>query len=99
MALLADEHSHAISVELDKDRVEIACSGGDHGEACESLDARNGEALKIGFNYQYLLEFLDAVGRAGTVRLELKDEQSAAELRPAEDDGYRYRYVVMPMRI
>jgi len=31
--------------------------------------------------------------------LELKDEQSAGQLRPGEQDAYRYRYVVMPMRI
>jgi DNA polymerase-3 subunit beta len=98
VAVLADERSHAVRFMLDKDRLKITSSGGDHGEASEVLDARNGEALKIGFDYRYLLDFFDAVGKAGAVRLELKDGQSAAELRPTDEDGYQYRYVVMPMR-
>jgi len=98
VAVLADERSHAVRFQLDKDRLEITSSGGDHGEASEVLDAQNGEALIIGFDYRYLLDFFDVAGKAGAVRLELKDGQSAAELRPSEEDGYRYRYVVMPMR-
>jgi len=54
--------------------------------------------LAIGFNAQYLLDFLKATG--GTdVKLELKDAQSAGQLRPAEGEDYKYRYIVMPMRI
>ncbi len=52
----------------------------------------------IGFNAQYLLDFLKAAG-TGDVKLELKDAQSAGQLRPAESDDYKYRYIVMPMRI
>jgi DNA polymerase-3 subunit beta len=36
----------------------------------------------------------------GDVRLEFKDAQSAGQMRPDDgDDGFKYRYVVMPMRI
>ena len=31
--------------------------------------------------------------------MELKDPQSAGLLRPGEGDEYKYRYIVMPMRI
>jgi len=100
VALLADERSRAIRVQLDKDRLEVFSSSGEYGEAHEVLDARyDGEALQIGFNYQYLLDFLNVVGDGGKVRLELKDEQSAGQLRPSEEQEFRYRYVVMPMRI
>ena len=54
--------------------------------------------LTIGFNAQYLLDFLKATG-AGDVKLEFKDSQSAGQLRPAEGEDYKYRYIVMPMRI
>jgi DNA polymerase-3 subunit beta len=56
--------------------------------------------MVIGFNSQYLLEFLKVVG-AGDVRFEFKDAQSAGQLRPdeANDSEYKYRYIVMPMRI
>jgi DNA polymerase-3 subunit beta len=100
VALLADERSRAIRLQVDKDRFEVFSSGGEYGEAHEALDAKyEGEPLQIGFNYQYLLDFLNVVGDGGKVRLELKDEQSAGQLRPAGEETYRYRYVVMPMRI
>ena len=56
------------------------------------------DALTIGFNAQYIVDFLKAAGTS-EVRLELKDAQSAGQLRPAEGDDYKYRYIVMPMRI
>ncbi|MBI1982728.1 MAG: DNA polymerase III subunit beta [Acidobacteria bacterium] len=100
VALLADERSRAIRFQLEKDRLEVFSSSGEYGEAHETLDAKfEGETLQIGFNYQYLLEFLSVVGDGGKVRLELKDEQSAGQFRPMDDESYRYRYVVMPMRI
>jgi DNA polymerase-3 subunit beta len=100
VALLADERSRAVRVQVDKDKFEIFSSSGEFGEAHETLDAAySGDPLQIGFNYQYLLDFLDVVGSGGKVRLELKDEQSAGQLRPGTEDSLRYRYVIMPMRI
>jgi DNA polymerase III subunit beta len=100
VALLADERSHAVRMHLEKDRLEVFSSSGEYGEAQEILDAKyQNEPLQIGFNYQYLLDFLNAVGDGTKIRLELKDEQSAGQFRPAEQESYRYLYVVMPMRI
>jgi DNA polymerase-3 subunit beta len=100
VALLADERSRAIRVQLDKDKLEVFSSSGEYGEAHETLDAAfAGEPLQIGFDYQYLLDFLSVLSEGGKVRLELKDEQSAGQLRPSEQEAYQYRYVVMPMRI
>jgi len=99
-ALLADERSHAVRLQLSKGQLEIFSSSGEYGEAHESLDADyQGDGLQIGFNYIYLLDFLSVLSEAGKVRLELKDEQSAGQLRPADEEVYRYRYIVMPMRI
>ena len=42
--------------------------------------------------------FLNAAAD-GPISFELKDEQSAGQLRPLADEATRYRYVVMPMRI
>lgn len=100
VALLADERSRAIKIQVDKDKIEVFSSSGEYGEAHETLDAEyKGEPLQIGFNYQYLLDFLSVVGDAAKIRLELKDEQSAGQLRPSNEEGLRYRYVIMPMRI
>ncbi len=53
---------------------------------------------KIGFNAQYLLEFLRVVGASTSIRMQVKDAESAAEFRPCGDDGEHYRYVLMPLR-
>ena len=87
-------------MQVDTDKVEVFSSSGEYGEAHEVLDATyDKDPMQIGFNYQYLLDFLSVVGDGGKIRLELKDEQSAGQLRSADQDAYRYRYVVMPMRI
>lgn len=100
VALLADERSRAIRIHLEKEKLEVFSTSGEYGEAHETLDAQyQGDPLEIGFDFQYLLDFLNVVGDGGKVRLELKDEQSAGQWRPTAQEGERYRYVVMPMRI
>jgi DNA polymerase III subunit beta len=99
VAQFADERSRAVRLRLDKGELKISASSTEMGESEDSLETNyNGDTLTIGFNAQYLLDFLKAVG-AGDVRLELKDPQSAGQLRPGEGDEYKYRYIVMPMRI
>jgi len=79
--------------------VKVSASSTEAGESEDSLEAPyTGDPLTIGFNAAYLVDFLKAAG-SSEVRLELKDPQSAGQLRPAEGDDYKYRYIVMPMRI
>jgi len=99
VAQFADERSRAVRMKLEKGEVKISASSTEAGESEDSIEAPyDGETLTIGFNAQYLVDFLKASG-TDEVRLELKDSQSAGQLRPAEGDDYKYRYIVMPMRI
>jgi DNA polymerase III subunit beta len=99
VAQFADERSRAVRLKLDKGEMKLSASSTETGESEDSIEiSYNGESLTIGFNAQYINDFLKAVG-AGDVRLELKDAQSAGQLRPAEGEDYKYRYIVMPMRI
>jgi DNA polymerase-3 subunit beta len=96
---LADQRSHAVKFMLAKEGLEISASSPEYGEAKEAIEKEfNGEPIAIGFNAQYLLDFLGAAAD-GPISFELKDEQSAGQLRPLGDESTRYRYVVMPMRI
>jgi DNA polymerase III subunit beta len=96
---LADQRSHAVKFMLAKEGVEISASSPEFGEAKETIDKEfKGDPIAIGFNAQYMLDFLGAAAD-GPVSFELKDEQSAGQLRPLGDESMRYRYVVMPMRI
>ena len=95
----ADERSRAVRLKLEKGELKLSASSTETGESEDSIETDyNGETLTIGFNAQYITEFLKATG-SGDVRLELKDAQSAGQLRPAEGEDYKYRYIVMPMRI
>ncbi len=96
---LADQRSHAVKFMLAKEGIEISASSPEYGEAKEAIEKEyTGEPIAIGFNAQYLLDFL-AAAADGPITLDLKDDQSAGQLRPLADDKSRYRYVVMPMRI
>jgi DNA polymerase-3 subunit beta len=96
---LADQRSHAVKFTLAKEGVEISASSPEYGEAKEVIDKEfKGDPIAIGFNAQYMLDFLSAAAD-GPISFELKDEQSAGQLRPLGDESMRYRYVVMPMRI
>ncbi len=84
MAQFADERSRAVRLRLEKGELKISASSTETGESEDSIEIPyNGDALTIGFNAAYLLDFLKAVG-SGEVSLELKDAQSAGQLRPAE---------------
>ena len=99
VAQFADERSRAVRLKLEKGELKLSASSTETGESEDSIETDyNGEPLTIGFNAQYITDFLKAAG-AGDVRLELKDAQSAGQLRPAEGEDYKYRYIVMPMRI
>ncbi len=96
---LADQRSHAVKFALAKEGVELSASSPEYGEAKETIEKEyKGDPLSIGFNAQYLLDFLAAAAE-GPISIELKDEQSAGQMRPLADEAYRYRYVIMPMRI
>jgi DNA polymerase-3 subunit beta len=102
VAQFADERSRAIRVQFTSGEVRVFSSALETGESEESVPGEySGPDLEIGFNAQYLLDFLRAVPQ-DQVAFALKDQKSAGELRPgapAEGEQEQYRYVVMPMRI
>ncbi len=99
VALLASEQRHAVCLALESGRLTLSTSGGDAGEASESVDAAyNGDPMRVALNSTFLLDLL-AVVKSADIEIALKDAESAAELRPADQTTHRHRYVVMPMRI
>jgi DNA polymerase III subunit beta len=100
VAQFADERSGAIRVRLEKNELKVSSSSTETGESEDSIETEYAaDPMTIGFNSQYLLDFLKAA-ETDQIRLEFKDAQSAGQLRPeGAGDEYKYRYVVMPMRI
>ena len=90
---LADQRSHAVKFTLTTEGLEISSSSPEYGEAKEIIEKEfKGEPIAIGFNAQYLLDFL-AAAADGPISFELKDEQSAGQLRPT-----RRRNQPLPLR-
>src|SRR5882762_2634475 len=99
VALMADERSRAIRFHLEPNQLVISSQSAEEGEARETIAAEyDGEETDIGFNAQYLQEFLNVIGD-GSVTFEFKDGNSQSQLRPSEGGEYDYKYVVMPMRL
>jgi len=104
----SEERSRAIRLQFADGEMKVFSSMSDTGESEETIAIDYaGPATDIGFNAQYLLDFLGASAE-GSFSFLFNDAQSAGEMRPAAaGDGekkggevaYTYRYVVMPMRI
>ena len=99
VALMSNERSRAVKIQIDKGKVDVTSSSPDLGEAKETLPVEyDGSPMQICFNAQYVLDFLAAVA-TDVVSLELKDEVSQAVMKPVGAEGYDYTYVIMPMRV
>jgi len=99
VALLSNERSRAVKIQIDKGKVDVTSSSPELGEAKETLSVEYaGPPLQICFNAQYVLDFLSAVS-TDVVSLDLKDEVSQAVVKPVGAEGYDYTYVIMPMRV
>jgi DNA polymerase-3 subunit beta len=101
VAQFADERSGAIKIRLEQNELKLSSSSTDSGESEDTIETPyNYDAIVVGFNSQYLIDFLKAIGTAGEVRLEFKDAQSAGQMRPEDaNEDVKYRYILMPMRI
>jgi len=101
VAQFADERSGAIRMRLESNELKVSSSSTESGESEDTIDTPySSDPIAVGFNSGYILDFLKALSNEGEVRLEFKDSQSAGQMRPEDPDAeYKYRYVLMPMRI
>jgi DNA polymerase-3 subunit beta len=101
VAQFADERSGAIRMRLEGNELKISANSTESGESEDTIDTPySSDPIVVGFNSVYILDFLKAMNNEGEVRLEFKDSQSAGQMRPEDPDAeYKYRYVLMPMRI
>ncbi|HEY9126894.1 MAG TPA: DNA polymerase III subunit beta [Acidobacteriaceae bacterium] len=101
VAQFADERSHAVRLRLEQNELKISAQSNEAGESEDSIETPyTFDPIVVGFNSDYMIDFLKALGNEGEVRLEFKDSQSAGQMRPEDPEAeYKYRYVLMPMRI
>jgi len=83
VALMADERTRSVKMTIRPNEIEIGAQSSEEGEANEKVSAEySGEEVQVGFNSQYLQEFLNVVG---------SKESEAAEMTEKETDGETVR--------
>lgn len=101
VALTADERSHGIKLKLGAGRMVLSSRAADIGESTETISVDySGSEVEIGFNANYVLDFLGVVGSDETL-IEMSDPDEPALFRPAArgEGEPAYRFVVMPLRL
>ena len=101
VAVLSQEHTHLVKLELEPDLLRVSTHHQQLGEAQEEVPIDySGETFAIGFNAQYVLDYL---GVAGTdkIRVSLGQEMGQGLFQPvrADESGKDEKYIVMPMAL
>lgn len=97
-ALMAQRQSRTVKLAFADGKLQLSTQSTEDGEAVESVDAASELVLATGFNFQFLLDFLEVVGTERMI-FDLSGAEVQAQLRPVGEAENSYRYVVMPMRI
>ena len=83
ISLMADERNRSIRMTIREGEVEISAQSSEEGEGTEVVPADyQGEEVQLGFNWQYLQEFLNVAG--GSEQSAVSSQQSD---EPADADG------------
>ncbi len=99
VSLFSTERSKGIKFFIEKDEIRLFSSNPEMGEAQDRVGINyKGEGLEIGFNSQYLLDFLSAV-KSERVQFEFKDSNSSVLMKPEVSEKVEYLYILMPMKL
>jgi DNA polymerase-3 subunit beta len=97
VALLANQKTYAIRLDIQEDTIRVSSRTPELGEADETVGVKSGSGtIEIGLNARFLIDVLRHIETEDVV-IESKDGNNAAVLRPIEDDNYLC--LVMPMRL
>ena len=97
-AILTTDKFRSVRLQLGQHLLKISSTNAEQEEAQEEIDVDyEYEALDVGFNVSYLLDFLANV-KAETIRWSVMPDANASALITLPDDE-SFKYVVMPMRI
>lgn len=97
--LMSYEKSRSVRLQADRNRLTVRSSTPEVGEAEETVDvAYDDEPMVIGFNGDYLIDWVNRVG-TDDVEIRFRDEETQGLFVPGGDYDYDYRYIVMPVRL
>jgi DNA polymerase-3 subunit beta len=100
VALMADERSHSIRLDIKPNQLTLSASTPDDGEAIESIPIEfEGEETAIGFNSQYLLDSYASLNGSEEATMSFKDGNSQVLIQPTTPTTNSVIGIVMPLRI
>lgn len=85
VSLMADERTRSIKITIRTGEIEIGAQSSEEGEAHEKVNAEyTGEEVQIGFNSQYIQEFLNIVGAKEAEAAETEQETDGEKVKVKE---------------
>ena len=93
ISLMADERNRSVRITVRKDEVEITAQSSEEGEGQEFVQAEydGDEEITLGFNWQYLQEFLNNVGALETAAASDNAREAVSDSPTKETDGDKVR--------
>lgn len=99
VSLLSYERSRAVKFHVSKKKLTISSSTPQVGEAEEPVAVEyDGPAIEIGFNGDYLMDWVAHVG-GDEVQVALRDSETQGLFLPKGEYPFDYQYIIMPMRL
>ena len=99
VALMSDEHSRSIKLDIAPGKITVSSQSAESGEAGEEVEVDyQGDQVSVGFNASYLLDFFGVVAEEN-VRIDLRDGNSQVRFYPVADGQDSYSAVIMPLRL
>jgi DNA polymerase-3 subunit beta len=92
VSLMADERTRSIRMTIRANEIEIGAQSSEEGEASEKVVADySGEEVDVGFNSQYLQEFLNVVGAGEAEVNDRTEKETNGETVRVKESGSRLR--------
>jgi DNA polymerase-3 subunit beta len=92
VSLMADERTRSIRMTVRANEIEIGAQSSEEGEASEKVVADySGDEVEVGFNSQYLQEFLNVVGSGEEETADTTEKETDGETVRVKETGSRLR--------
>ena len=88
VSLMADERTRSVRLLIKQNEIEIGAQSSEEGEASEKISAEySGEEVNIGFNSQYLQEFLNVISSTESENAAPEQETDGEKVKVKESAG------------
>ena len=92
VSLMADERTRSVRLTIRAGEIEIGAQSSEEGEANEKVAADyTGEEVSVGFNAQYLQDFLNVVGAGEAEASEMTEKETDGETVRVKESGNRLK--------